>query len=282
MDQKQFETTLADADTKLRRLRVLYDQWFMGIERVEPQSARNEVERLLSLLRGVHIRNTALRFRLNQLLQRFTAYSTYWKRVTRQIEEGTYKRDVLRARKMRQQAEVERPARAREVYEVDLDSEFEVDVDAALDAVMNAPPPAGKGSVPPPAPDARGISAFAMPNTESTEPNRAFPAPRATPTPIKTPPPAVRAPRASAPRPPKAPPPASSQALSDEQIRSIYNRYVAARRDNSERTDNVKIETIAKSVRGILPKLSQKHAGKQIDFEVVVRNGKVALKPVPK
>jgi hypothetical protein len=33
-------------------------------------------------------------------------------------------------------------------------------------------------------------------------------------------------------------------------------------------------------VRDMMPKLAQKHAGKRIDFEVVVKDGKVALKPV--
>ena len=32
----------------------------------------------------------------------------------------------------------------------------------------------------------------------------------------------------------------------------------------------------------MLPKLAQKHAGKQIDFEVVVKDGRVALKPKAK
>jgi hypothetical protein len=62
----------------------------------------------------------------------------------------------------------------------------------------------------------------------------------------------------------------------------LYQRYVSARRDNKERTDNVRIETVAKTVRDMMPKLKEKHAGKQIDFEVVVKDGRVALKPVPK
>jgi hypothetical protein len=73
---------------------------------------------------------------------------------------------------------------------------------------------------------------------------------------------------------------AGGGALSDAQIQNIYQRYVDARRQNSERTDNVRIETVAKTVRDMLPKLAQKHAGKQIDFEVVVKDGRVALKPV--
>lgn len=70
--------------------------------------------------------------------------------------------------------------------------------------------------------------------------------------------------------------------LSSDDVQRIYARYVAARKDNSERVDNVKIETIEKSLRGMLPQLEKKHAGKKIDFEVVVKDGKVALKPVTK
>ena len=62
----------------------------------------------------------------------------------------------------------------------------------------------------------------------------------------------------------------------------LYDRYLEARRSNAERTDNVKLETIAKTVRDMLSKLQQKHAGKRIDFEVVVKDGRVALKPVAK
>jgi hypothetical protein len=62
-------------------------------------------------------------------------------------------------------------------------------------------------------------------------------------------------------------------------MRKIYERYVEARRQNQEST-TVKFESVASSVRGMMPKLMQKHAGKNIDFEIVVKDGKVALKPV--
>jgi hypothetical protein len=70
--------------------------------------------------------------------------------------------------------------------------------------------------------------------------------------------------------------------MSEDQIQRIYQRYVEARRQNSERTDNVRLETVAKTVRDQLPKLAEKHAGKSIDFEVVLKDGRVALKPVAK
>ncbi|HEX7480204.1 MAG TPA: MXAN_5187 C-terminal domain-containing protein [Polyangiales bacterium] len=74
----------------------------------------------------------------------------------------------------------------------------------------------------------------------------------------------------------------SGQNLSADELHRIYEKYLAARKQNSERTDNVKLETIEKSLRGMLPQLEKKHAGKKIDFEVVVKDGKVALKPVAK
>ena len=61
-------------------------------------------------------------------------------------------------------------------------------------------------------------------------------------------------------------------------MRAIYSRYVDARRQNNERTD-VRYESLAESVQKMMPKLREKHAGKPIDFEIVLQNGKVGLKP---
>jgi len=70
--------------------------------------------------------------------------------------------------------------------------------------------------------------------------------------------------------------------FSSQDVDRVYSQYVAARGKNAERTDNIKRETIEKTIRTMLPGLEQKHAGKKIDFEVVVKDGKVALKPVAK
>ena len=50
----------------------------------------------------------------------------------------------------------------------------------------------------------------------------------------------------------------------------------------NERVDNVKYETVAKSLQEMVPKLKEKHGNKAIDFAVVVKDGKVGIKPVPK
>jgi hypothetical protein len=65
-------------------------------------------------------------------------------------------------------------------------------------------------------------------------------------------------------------------------MRKVYQRYVEARERNNERVDNVRFENVKQSIEKQLPTLRAKHKGKNIDFEVVIRNGKVGLKPVPK
>jgi len=65
-------------------------------------------------------------------------------------------------------------------------------------------------------------------------------------------------------------------------MRRIYDRYLDARRKNNERVDNVKLATLKKSIDAMMPKLREKHGAKKIDFEVVVKDGRVGLKPVAK
>lgn len=91
-------------------------------------------------------------------------------------------------------------------------------------------------------------------------------------------------PKPAAPAPVAAKPAAAvgGGPLSSDDVQRIYTQYVAARKQNAERTDNVKLDTIERTLRGMLPQLEKKHAGKKIDFEVVVKDGRVALKPVAK
>ena len=93
------EQMVEDLETRLDRLRALYDQYFMGFERLEPLVPRKEVDRRIYILRKEQIRNTGLRFRFNMLIQRYNTFQTHWARVCRQIEDGTYKHHVLRAKR---------------------------------------------------------------------------------------------------------------------------------------------------------------------------------------
>jgi hypothetical protein len=48
-------------------------------------------------LQQTHIRNAALRFRSQTLMQRWVLLTTYWNRTLREIENGCYRRDLERA-----------------------------------------------------------------------------------------------------------------------------------------------------------------------------------------
>jgi hypothetical protein len=97
MEPSAIERDLDELETRMERLRALYEQYFMGLEKLEPQIPRKEVERRMHLLRKEQIRNTALRFKFQMLIQRYNTLQQYWARVTREIENGTYRRDVMRA-----------------------------------------------------------------------------------------------------------------------------------------------------------------------------------------
>ena len=289
MTPKEYEIMLSDAEVQLSRLKHLYEQWFQGIERTEPTIPRKQLDRAMHVLRKSQPRNTALRFRLQTLIQRYTTMQTYWRRVGRQIEEGTYRRDLLRARRRRDAARAEREMerRRRSSGPVELDPNANVDVDQlieqaseSVDQLLTVPKPAsGNGlgldesnlSARPPAPSKKFPSetpsaTFGKPRSQrpatqrKARPNPAVSQARKTPPPI--------APRAKGP--------------GEARMRQIYESYVDAKRKNNERTDRVDYETVAKSLKKMVPKLDRKHKGKAIDFKVIVKDGKVGIKPVVK
>src|SRR5512137_544055 len=99
MTPEEQENIVQELETALDRLQALYNQYFMGIERLEPTVQHKEVVRKMQALRREKMSNTALRFRFQTQVQKYSTQSNYWKRICRQIEEGTYQRDVNRAQK---------------------------------------------------------------------------------------------------------------------------------------------------------------------------------------
>jgi hypothetical protein len=73
-----------------------------------------------------------------------------------------------------------------------------------------------------------------------------------------------------------------SEDLNDGKIREIYNRYVDAKRKCNESTAAITFDNLAKSLRDSVPKLREKHGGRVVDFEVVIKDGRTVLKPVVK
>lgn len=97
MTAEELDVALEDLEVRLERLRALYEQYFLGFEKIEPQVARKDVDRRIYVMRREKIRNTGKRFKLQTLIQRYNTFQQYWQRICREIENGTYKRHVLKA-----------------------------------------------------------------------------------------------------------------------------------------------------------------------------------------
>ncbi len=83
-------------EKSIDRLRSLYEQYFLGIQKIPPVSLLREVERTFRDLAQFPMPNTANRFKLSALKQKFGSYNNYWRRTLQSIERGTYKRDIAR------------------------------------------------------------------------------------------------------------------------------------------------------------------------------------------
>jgi hypothetical protein len=90
---------LGDLSVEIGRVKNLYDQYFLGMEKLPPTIPRKDVEKTLGLLAQQAIGNTALRFRFQMLQQRWKTYSERWDKILREIENGTYPIHRERARR---------------------------------------------------------------------------------------------------------------------------------------------------------------------------------------
>jgi hypothetical protein len=82
----------------LEALKARYEMYFLGIEKREPTRERWEMKRRVERLKESFTKNTGLRFRLQTLHARFLSYERLWMRSAREKEEGTYRRDIFKAR----------------------------------------------------------------------------------------------------------------------------------------------------------------------------------------
>jgi hypothetical protein len=130
--------TCGSVEEDLEALKARFEMYFLGIERREPAREREEMKRRVAKLKGEFTRNTGLRFRIQTLHARFLSYERMWLRSAREKEEGTYRRDLLRAR--RHAARQEEKRRRDEAAAAS----------PAADA-PSAPPPAPTPPVAPPA-----------------------------------------------------------------------------------------------------------------------------------
>jgi len=91
------EEELQILETKVKQLKLDYEQYFAGVRPREPAQLRADVQKQIIKHSNVPIQNTAQRFRFNSINARFQAFKRQWDNTLRQIESGTYKRHLFKA-----------------------------------------------------------------------------------------------------------------------------------------------------------------------------------------
>jgi hypothetical protein len=98
LPQEKYAEELNELDEGISGLQVLYEKYFLGIDRKPPDQERKRISSKARELRTTSVRNTALKFKVNTLFAKLISFERMWDRTLREIEEGTYKRDVFKAK----------------------------------------------------------------------------------------------------------------------------------------------------------------------------------------
>ena len=239
---ERLDDACKELEEELEEVKVKYDMFFLGVERMEPARRRDDLKRAIARLKNAFTRNAGLRFRIQSLHARYLSYERMWLRSAREKEEGTYRRDILRARMKaaRRQARAgtagaaKGPAAAPRVpglesEDVDLD---DLTADAASGAVAPLP---------------------------------------VAPTPV-----------APTPTRPAASPGGAAPGLAEAQMRALFEAYLAAKKRCNEDTSKVTYEAVARSVAKQIPEIVRAYKAREVEFKVVIKDGKAILKAVPK
>jgi hypothetical protein len=272
------EEALTDLEHKVERVKILYEQYFMGIEKIEPQTVRKEIARKIMELTQLQIRNTAMRYRFHALNQKFGAYATYWSRTMREIENGTYFRSVARANRTAAEKGVDVPDEVMRALPKRLRDRILRDrerIAAArartadgkpqpAAATTPAAPAAAAASTTPAAPAEDGFDQSFEQLFDSLS-SLTKSKPKAAPTPST--------PTASA--------PALPLGMDEAKVRDLHRRYVAARRALGD-TAEVRYEQILATVQKQGPKIIEQHGARAVEFDVVLKDGKAILKAIPR
>lgn len=292
----------AELEAELNELKAQYDQYFLGLERLPPTRHHQRLKKLINQLKTTFVRQTAAKFRVAQLAQKLVTYERLWDRTLKEIEAGTYSRDLFKAR-MHRKAREDRQKKPGDgadddfhidedldLSDLDADDDLEGALAAAAEAVSKpAPkPPVAAGPAVKPLVTAPAVPAVKPVTGERPVMQPAAPGglPRITAVaPVGSGPAPALKPAPSAPRPAATARPAptgTDGGLSDQKIKAIYDAYVMAKKRCGEDTRNVTLDSVSATLRKQVPELMKQHSAKTVEFKVVIKDGKAVLRALPR
>ncbi len=96
-ERHDLRAELDQFEQALQSLKIIYEQYFSGVITMAPEKQHQEVTMLIRKLKKAPFKSSAMNYRLRALEQRYQTYNSYWQRVLREREEGTYAKDVYKA-----------------------------------------------------------------------------------------------------------------------------------------------------------------------------------------
>ena len=96
-EREELDEDLNELDKNIKRLRIEYEQYFLGNMKRPPNALQGKVQKVILRFANSPPLNTGYRFRFNQLNARFQMFRQQWGRTMREIEAGTYKRHRFKA-----------------------------------------------------------------------------------------------------------------------------------------------------------------------------------------
>lgn len=234
---------LGEFDRKLDRLRFQYEQYFLGIEKLEPNQLKKDLFRIQHTLEQENLNSAGVRFRFRSLVQRYNSYKSYWARTVRQIELGTYPRTVARLeREMRKKGLTVSLRGAKSAAQIEaavIRAASEVKSDHA-DSAAGGPPPAS--GAPPRTVAAPAPAASAAPARQAA----ALPA-----------------------------------GMTQADAEALHRGYADARRQCGQ-SGEVDFATLMSTLTQRADTIRAKYGASEIRFQVGVRDGKPVLQAIPK
>ena len=261
VSREGIEARLNEMGQKLERMRGLYESFFMGIERSPPDVLRREVNRQILEMQQVPINNASLRFRYHALTQRWILLITYWNRTLREIEAGTFSRDLAKAKRRMAQKGTST-------------------VTLAEALAMGIP--------------ANRAKAFVAHQQAAQERNAAATRARdgatsATPAPIAEPPALAEAAGAK-PAPPVpqvtsgpsgGPPPIPLPGLSEAEMQDVYRRYLEAHQKAGKTEPAPSMSKLRERLAKQIPLILSANNCSRVRLEIAAEDGKVRLRAWP-
>jgi hypothetical protein len=257
------EARLGEMEMKIDRLRSMYESYFMGTERMPPNALRREMNRMMLEMQQVPIGNASLRFRFQALSQKWVLHMTYWNRTFREIEAGTYRRDLARAqRHLSQRGGI-------------LSEEEAIAIGIPKNRVKAFVARQQRQ-------ESKRVSGESAPAENLAGAKTQDPAAAGAPAPhLGSAPPPIPAHARRSPPPDGAAPGPTLPGLSEPDFQGAYERYLAAHRELGTVGEAASRERIRARLNRQLPRILAEQQCERVHIEVTVEEGKVRLRAWP-